>query len=137
MLEVNAAYQIYGLYQYYVNRRYLHTYNVDTAQSITDGVDFRFAEVRSCAYQLLGARDGAKIFERRQVLDTNFRSHDGIIQTANQVLDWLYAAFPGALDKMNTQTGLATGPKPGLMPNATLDDIVKMISIDPKLRVLT
>ena len=78
---------------------------LDTAQSITDGVDFRFDEVRSCFYSLMNYN----IFEHPKRLNTNFRSHDGIIQAANSVLQLLYKTFPKSVDEMDTQTGLARG----------------------------
>ena len=84
---------------------YTHTYISDTAQSITDGVDFRFDEVRSCFYSLMNYN----IFEHPKRLNTNFRSHDGIIQAANSVLQLLYKTFPKSVDEMDTQTGLARG----------------------------
>jgi ATP-dependent exoDNAse (exonuclease V) beta subunit len=82
------------------------SYLADTAQSITDGVDFRFEEVRSCYYKAVSE---VKIFERPDRLQTNFRSHDGIIQTANNVLDMLRLEFKESFDKMDIQTGLAYG----------------------------
>ena len=49
------------------------------------------------------------IFEHPKRLNTNFRSHDGIIQASNSVLALLYKTFPKSVDEMDTQTGLARG----------------------------
>jgi hypothetical protein len=49
------------------------------------------------------------IFEKPDRLQTNFRSHNGIIQTANNVLDMLQLEFKDSFDKMDGQTGLAYG----------------------------
>jgi hypothetical protein len=61
--------------------------------------------VRSCYYALTQGN----IFAKPDRLQTNFRSHDGIIQTANNVLHLLGLEFPDSFDKLDVQTGLATG----------------------------
>jgi ATP-dependent exoDNAse (exonuclease V) beta subunit len=46
-------------------------------------------------------------------LTRNFRSHAGVIEIANQVLDLMSEHFPQAADKLPKDTGLANGPRPG------------------------
>lgn len=87
----------------------------DTAQSIAYGVEFRFEEVRSCVYHLT---KGKQKLDRVERLSRNFRSHDGILRVANKVLDVLFEAFPNMTDVMHADTGLAVGPRPGLMSGA-------------------
>lgn len=61
--------------------------------------------MRSCYFALTQGN----IFAKPDRLQTNFRSHDGIIQTANNVLHLLGLEFPDSFDKLDVQTGLATG----------------------------
>ena len=82
----------------------------DTAQSVVEGVDFRFTEVRSVAYQL-----GVSVPEKPMNLHLNFRSHSGILDLARHCLNLLFCHFPGAASKLPPDEGLYKGPRPGLM----------------------
>ena len=82
----------------------------DTAQSVVEGVAFRFAEVRSVAYQL-----GVSVPEKPMTLHLNFRSHSGILDLARGVLNLLFENFPGSASKLPPDEGLYKGPRPGLM----------------------
>ena len=77
----------------------------DPAQSVVEGVDFRFKEVRSCFYNFAGCLKKA-VPPKPQTLQLNFRSHAGILELAGQILQWLYDFFPGSCDKIDTDEGL-------------------------------
>jgi superfamily I DNA/RNA helicase len=76
----------------------------DTAQSVVEGVAFRFSEVRSVAYCL-----GVSVPEKPTILHLNFRSHAGILDLARTVLTKLFAHFPGAASKLPPDEGLYKG----------------------------
>jgi hypothetical protein len=62
----------------------------DLAQSVEEGVDFRFDDVRSVFHELTG-RASAKPL----TLTLNFRSHTSILDAAGVLLEWLLKYFPG------------------------------------------
>ena len=81
----------------------------DPAQSVVEGVDFRFEEVRSVIYAL--GRNGARI-ERPLKLETNFRSHSGILKVAAFVLEKMFGAYPESALLLPKDEGLFLGPRP-------------------------
>jgi ankyrin repeat protein len=106
----------------------------DTAQAVTQGVDFRFEEVRS-AVHLLSA--GKQRVPREERLSRNFRSHEGILSVANLVLDRMHSFFPNAAAKLAPDTGLVTGPRPGLLLTNGYEPVRQILRANNKLRVLT
>ena len=106
----------------------------DPAQAVSKGVDFRFEEVRALVYQL---SNGQQKIEKYEKLVSNFRSHKGILDVANLVvLRRLHEVFPGGAVKLPYDEGLVTGPRPGLI-RCNEDDIVRMISANQHIRILT
>ncbi len=81
----------------------------DPAQSVVEGVDFRFEEVRAIVHQLSG---GCERIARPTKLAVNFRSHAGILDCAAAVLGKLFAFFPGAAKVLHPDQGLFHGPRP-------------------------
>ena len=81
----------------------------DPAQSVVEGVDFRFEEVRSIVHQLSGGRER---IARPTKLTVNFRSHAGILDCAAAVLGKLFTSFPGAAKELYPERGLFHGPRP-------------------------
>lgn len=57
----------------------------DPAQSVVEGVEFRFEEVRSVAHYLYGEEDRKQIPDKPLVVTRNFRSHAGVLNVASQV----------------------------------------------------
>jgi superfamily I DNA/RNA helicase len=106
----------------------------DTAQAVTQGVDFRFEEVRS-AVHLLSA--GKQRVPREERLSRNFRSHEGILNVANFVLDRMHSFFPSAAAKLAPDSGLVTGPRPGLLLVEGYEPVRRIMLANNKLRVLT
>ena len=65
----------------------------DPAQSVVEGVDFRFEEIRSVVYKLSGGKES---IERPLRLLVNYRSHAGILDCASLVLAKMFCVFPSA-----------------------------------------
>ena len=104
----------------------------DTAQSVVEGVAFRFSEVRSVAFQL-----GVSVPEKPMVLHLNFRSHTGILNLASAVLGRLFLLFPGAASKLPPDEGLYKGPRPGLMLLESEDRLLSVLTQNDGLMLLT
>ena len=81
----------------------------DPAQSVVEGVDFRFEEVRSIVYKL---SCGQERIDRPMKLTVNYRSHAGILDCAAAILGKLFAFFPGAAKVLHPDRGLYSGPRP-------------------------
>lgn len=94
----------------------------DTAQSITAGVWFRFADVRQLFYALFGG-----VEPRLQKLTHNYRSHSGILRLAAAVVELLYYFFRDSLDRLPPDFGLFPGPKPVAMIVESVEDLVLML----------
>ncbi len=78
----------------------------DTAQSVANGVYFRFEEVNSIVYNFhrhLDRRlcDTNVHFEKKK-LRCNFRSHDGVLRVCDQILKFLSKAFPRGTTTVNS-----------------------------------
>eukprot|EP00548_Thalassiothrix_antarctica_P009031 CAMPEP_0194155752 /NCGR_PEP_ID=MMETSP0152-20130528/65748_1 /TAXON_ID=1049557 /ORGANISM="Thalassiothrix antarctica, Strain L6-D1" /LENGTH=1150 /DNA_ID=CAMNT_0038862877 /DNA_START=111 /DNA_END=3563 /DNA_ORIENTATION=+ len=104
----------------------------DTAQTVSQGVDFRFEEIRSIVY---GISEGRFRLQRPEKLTRNFRSHNGILSVSNLVLDKLHAAFPAAASKLPPDTGLVLGPRPGLIM-MDYDEISNIFKENTRIRIL-
>ncbi|CAJ1968924.1 unnamed protein product [Cylindrotheca closterium] len=94
----------------------------DTAQSITAGVWFRFADVRQLFYGQFGGDE-----PRLQKLTHNYRSHSGILHLAAAVVELLYHFFQESLDRLPPDFGLFPGPKPVAMVVSSVEDLVLML----------
>ncbi|XP_050278044.1 uncharacterized protein LOC126719551 [Quercus robur] len=96
----------------------------DTAQTIARGIDFRFQDIKFLFYKefLLGSgNDGAygkkekgKIADVFQ-LSQNFRTHAGILNLAQSVINLLYHFFPLSIDTLRPETSLIDGQVPVLL----------------------
>eukprot|EP00546_Thalassionema_frauenfeldii_P011581 CAMPEP_0178925970 /NCGR_PEP_ID=MMETSP0786-20121207/18238_1 /TAXON_ID=186022 /ORGANISM="Thalassionema frauenfeldii, Strain CCMP 1798" /LENGTH=1471 /DNA_ID=CAMNT_0020600971 /DNA_START=303 /DNA_END=4718 /DNA_ORIENTATION=+ len=104
----------------------------DTAQTVSQGVDFRFEEIRSIVYAI---SDGKYRLERPEKLTNNFRSHNGILSVSNLVLNRLHAAFPAAASKLKPDKGLVLGPRPGLIM-MEYSEISAIINENSRIRIL-
>ena len=86
----------------------------DTAQSVEEGVVFRFDEVRQL-FSRLGGGDSALVPRKPHKLTINFRSHSGILDVAALVLERLSTVYPLAIDSLPRDHGLCKGPRPMLL----------------------
>ena len=78
----------------------------DTAQSVANGVYFRFEEVNSIVYNFHRHSerrlcDTSVHFEKLK-LRCNFRSHDGVLRVCDQILKFLSRAFPKGTTIVNS-----------------------------------
>ena len=65
----------------------------DPAQSVVEGVDFRFEEIRSVVHKLSGGKES--ILRPLRLL-VNYRSHAGVLDCASLVLEKMFGVFPSA-----------------------------------------
>lgn len=103
----------------------------DTAQTIARGIDFRFQDIKFLFYKefLLGSgNDGAygKI-EKGKIADVfqlsqNFRTHAGILNLAQSVINLLYHFFPLSIDTLRPETSLIGGQVPVLLESVNGKD---------------
>lgn len=103
----------------------------DTAQTIARGIDFRFQDIKFLFYKefLLGSgNDGAygKI-EKGKIADVfqlsqNFRTHAGILNLAQSVINLLYHFFPLSIDTLRPETSLIDGQVPVLLESVNGKD---------------
>jgi superfamily I DNA/RNA helicase len=103
----------------------------DPAQSVVEGSDFRFEDIRTVAHHLFhndksGKRHG--IPDKPLKLHVNSRSHSGILNVASGVLDLLFSAFPGSAKELPRDEGLFRGPRPGLFMNVESSKLQELLS---------
>ena len=108
----------------------------DTAQTIAKGVHFRFQDIRHLFFKefVLGSRTDAtdekkekgklsKIFH----LSQNFRTHAGVLNLAQSIIDLLYHFFPLTIDELNPETSLINGEAPVLIECGNFRDALPTI----------
>jgi len=78
----------------------------DPAQSVVEGVDFRFEDVWSIVYKLSAGREQ---IQRPIKLTVNYRSHSGILDCAAAVLEKMFVMFPGSAKALPKDAGLFKG----------------------------
>lgn len=84
----------------------------DPAQSVAEGTDFRFEDVRGVGYFVAGDKTGNKrhlVPEKPKVVNLNFRSHAGVLNCAGGFLDLLFGYFPGSAKQLKKDHGLFKG----------------------------
>lgn len=65
----------------------------DPAQSVVEGVEFRFEEIRSVGYHVAGPERRELIPQKPKIVTVNFRSHSGVLDTAAAVLQRMFDAL--------------------------------------------
>jgi hypothetical protein len=104
----------------------------DTAQSVEEGVAFRFEDAKRVLYEVAKAKP-----PKPQKLCMNFRSHAGVLDVAAKVLDRLLIAFPKSIDKLEPDQGLFKGPRPTVLQVDGLDQLKELLIPNERLVVLT
>jgi hypothetical protein len=97
----------------------------DMAQSVVEGIEFRFEEVRTLLHTFSagGSMDKSELLARSSIgremsarkpslLKVNYRSHAGVLDVASKVLEVLFSHFPGAAKTLPKDKGLLRGPRP-------------------------
>jgi len=108
----------------------------DPAQSVVEGVDFRFEEVRQLVYLISGKTARLDKLEKLQV---NYRSHAGVISCAAGVLELLFSIFPDSAKVLPKDQGLCNGPRPVYIRDFDHENskLRHILLTDPKMVVLT
>jgi Ankyrin repeats (many copies)/AAA domain len=91
----------------------------DPAQSVVQGVQFRFKEIRSVAHFVAGADRRHLVPMKPMTVNVNFRSHSGIMNLASAVLKRMFEVFPARASQLDR--GLFAGPRPGIIYNVNLN----------------
>ena len=103
----------------------------DTAQSVVEGVEFRWEEVRSVGHHF------NDIPEKPVTVNTNFRSHSGILNLAAAILERMFAVFPRSANKLKPDIGLFVGPRPGIFQNISMASVKELVSLIEGVVILT
>ena len=105
----------------------------DTAQTIARGIDFRFQDIRSLFYKkfVLESRNtgNARGQEKGQIsnifnLSQNFRTHVGVLNLAQSVIELLYRFFPHSVDILKPETSLIYGEPPVLLESGNDENAI-------------
>ncbi|KAH9658809.1 UvrD-like helicase ATP-binding domain-containing protein [Citrus sinensis] len=105
----------------------------DTAQTIARGIDFRFQDIRSLFYKkfVLESRNTRNV-ERQEKgqlsdifnLSQNFRTHVGVLNLAQSVIELLYRFFPHSVDILKPETSLIYGEPPVLLESGNDENAI-------------
>jgi superfamily I DNA/RNA helicase len=79
----------------------------DTAQSVANGVYFRFEEVNTIVWDLKSHHPDRRLCDKqlhfeKAKLRCNFRSHDGVLRVCDQIIKLLSKAFPKGTTTVNS-----------------------------------
>jgi superfamily I DNA/RNA helicase len=99
----------------------------DNAQSVVEGVEFRFEEVRSVGHTLFQG-DKRFIPDKPMTVNMNFRSHSGILDVAAAILNRMFQVFPRSANKLDPDYGVFLGPRPGVFHNISLGRLQELVS---------
>ncbi|XP_076897944.1 uncharacterized protein LOC143551376 [Bidens hawaiensis] len=104
----------------------------DTAQTIARGIDFRFQDIRSLFYrEFLNTRTTGKqnndlVYEFFQ-LKQNFRTHMGVLNLAQSVVDIMYCYFGHSVDILEPEISLISGEAPVLLESVSDENAIATI----------
>lgn len=88
----------------------------DTAQTIAAGSSFRFNDLKAVMWRC--EEKDAKQMGRKPLesalftLGVNYRSHAGITDVGNLLVESLLSLFPNSIDRLPAEKGAVAGPKP-------------------------
>ncbi|XP_039121412.1 LOW QUALITY PROTEIN: uncharacterized protein LOC120258127 [Dioscorea cayenensis subsp. rotundata] len=109
----------------------------DTAQTIAKGVDFRFENIRSLFYKEFLSESTLKCQKNvkgnlnhssnKFLLNQNFRTHVGVLDLAQSVIDLLYEYFPLSVDKLPPEISLVHGEAPVILQSEDGDNAIMTI----------
>lgn len=103
------------------------SFSGDTAQAIAKGIGFRFEDIRCLFFKkfLLGSGRGkmSKIFQ----LSENFRTHAGVLDLAQSVIDVLCRFFPLFVDALNPETSQISGELPILLETDITNNDINIV----------
>ncbi|XP_060188336.1 uncharacterized protein LOC132617360 isoform X2 [Lycium barbarum] len=106
----------------------------DTAQTIARGVDFRFEDIRNLFYTefVMKSKGDARRKDKGHIssvfqLLQNFRTHTGVLQLAQSVINLLAHYFPQSVDVLKPETSLVAGAAPVLLKPGDDENAIKTI----------
>ncbi|XP_042503973.1 uncharacterized protein LOC122081069 isoform X2 [Macadamia integrifolia] len=110
----------------------------DTAQTIARGIDFRFQDIRSLFFKEFLLESASESNERGKRscqqrvseifhLNQNFRTHAGVLNLAQSVIDLLYCFFPHSIDVLSPETSLIYGEAPVLLESGNDENSILTI----------
>lgn len=108
----------------------------DTAQTIARGIGFRFVDIQTLFHDegsRRKERGGAAAAVRVATppimqLTTNYRTHNGVLQPAAEVVEMLKLFFPKRIDELEREQARETGPSPLLLGSVNVDDLGLLLS---------
>ena len=98
----------------------------DPAQSVVEGTDFRFDEIRSVGW-FVAKGNRNLIPEKPRVVNVNFRSHAGILNCAGGILDLLFGHFENTVKQLPKDYGLFKGARPGVFHNVDVQKLSTLL----------
>lgn len=102
----------------------------DPAQSVVEGTDFRFEEIRSVGHFVAGKDRRHLIPEKPRTVNVNFRSHSGVLNCAGGFLDLLFDYFPGSAKQLKKDHGLFKGARPGVFHKIDVQQLSTLLKED-------
>jgi len=100
----------------------------DPAQSVVEGVEFRFEDIRSVGYHVSSPATRDLIPNKPKTVTTNFRSHSGVMDTAAAILNCMFTAFPYSAKQLPEDKGLFSGPRPGVFHGVKIDQLKALVN---------
>ncbi|KAK6930708.1 DNA2/NAM7 helicase-like, C-terminal [Dillenia turbinata] len=110
-----------------------YVFSGDTAQTIAKGVDFRFQDIRGLFYKefILGSKsDGLSGKKGKGMmsdifhLSQNFRTHSGILNLAQSVIELIYHFFPLSIDILSLERSRIYGEAPVVFESGKDDNAI-------------
>ncbi|XP_026431615.1 TPR and ankyrin repeat-containing protein 1-like [Papaver somniferum] len=125
-----------GLFKY-ICRNFVEgfVFSGDTAQTIAGGVDFRFQDARSLFYNEFILDSGSDVMGNAKDMDPshisdiyhlnqNFRTHAGVLNLSQSVVELLHKFFPHHIDNLSPETSLIYGEAPIWLESANDDSAI-------------
>ena len=92
----------------------------DSAQSVVEGVEFRFEDIRSVEYCIAPEKHNLML-QKPMVVNVNFRSHTGVLNIAASILSYMFEAFPNSAKQLKEDRGIFQGPRPSVLSRIDYD----------------
>nr|XP_043619835.1 TPR and ankyrin repeat-containing protein 1-like [Erigeron canadensis] len=99
----------------------------DTAQTIARGIDFRFQDIRSLFYKEFLTKQEKGLVSEVFQLKQNFRTHAGVLQLAQSVIDILSCYFVHSIDILEPETSLISVEAPVLLESSNNENAIETI----------
>mmetsp|Transcript_31447 Transcript_31447/g.75881 ORF Transcript_31447/g.75881 Transcript_31447/m.75881 type:complete len:2497 (-) Transcript_31447:208-7698(-) len=107
----------------------------DPAQSVVEGVEFRFEDIRSVEYHIAKDKSGL-LLQKPKTVNVNYRSHAGVLNTAGAILSCMFGAFPHSAKQLKEDRGVFVGPRPGVMYKVSSEMVESVIKTKLKGTVI-